>query len=234
MFELMTRYYEHVERQTFDRDFESKTWVIVARCPTTGDVKGFSTQWFGDIAVGGSSVGVLYSGDTIVDQAYWSNNPLATMWGRLALELIDRRGGADLYWFLISKGYKTYRFLPVFFKEFAPAFDRPCKSIDRRLIDQIASDKFGDRYAPATGIVRAEKNGCRLRPTVARITKARMHDPHVRYFAEQNPGHARGDELCCLAPLSRENFNEAAYRVIAMPFESQFDTESIESTLRQR
>ena len=181
----------------------------------------------------GSTVGVLYSGDTIVDQAYWSNNPLATMWGRLALELIDRRGGENVYWFLISKGYKTYRFLPVFFKEFSPAFDRPCSSTDRRLINQIASEKFGDRYSPATGIVRAEKNGCRLRPTVARITEARMHDPHVRYFAEQNPGHARGDELCCLAPLSRENFNEAAYRVIAMPFESQFDTESIASTLGQ-
>ena len=24
----------------------------------------------------------------------------------------------DLFWFLISKGFRTYRFLPVFFKEF--------------------------------------------------------------------------------------------------------------------
>jgi hypothetical protein len=39
----------------------------------------------------------------------------------------------------------------------------------------------------------------------------------VRFFIERNPGHARGDELCCLAPLTRENFTRAAYRTIGPP-----------------
>ena len=46
------------------------------------------------------------------------------------------------------------------------------------------------------------------------MTSSRLRDPHVRYFAELNPGHARGDELCCIAPLTRENFTLAAQRVI--------------------
>jgi hypothetical protein len=53
-----------------------------------------------------------------------------------------------------------------------------------------------------------------LRSGVAEITEQRLRDPHVRFFAERNPGHASGDELCCIAPLTRENFTPAAYRVI--------------------
>jgi hypothetical protein len=41
-----------------------------------------------------------------------------------------------------------------------------------------------------------------------------MNDRHVRFFVERNPGHERGDELCCLAPLTRDNFTRAAWRVI--------------------
>jgi hypothetical protein len=53
-----------------------------------------------------------------------------------------------------------------------------------------------------------------LREGVAEVTPARLRDPFVRFFHERNPGHVRGEELCCLAPLTRENFTPAAYRVI--------------------
>ena len=53
-----------------------------------------------------------------------------------------------------------------------------------------------------------------LRDDIAPITAERLTDPHVRFFVERNSGHAQGDELCCLAPLTRANFTPAAYRVI--------------------
>jgi SAM-dependent methyltransferase len=39
-------------------------------------------------------------------------------------------------------------------------------------------------------------------------------DPHIRFFAERNFGHALGDELCCIAPLTLANFTPAAYRAM--------------------
>jgi hypothetical protein len=63
-------------------------------------------------------------------------------------------------------------------------------------------------------VIRAAATGDRLRPGVADLTPQRLRDPHVRFFVERNPGHAGGDELCCLAPITRENFTPAAYRVI--------------------
>ena len=63
-------------------------------------------------------------------------------------------------------------------------------------------------------MIRATAGQCSLRAGLADITPERMADRDVRYFQERNPGHARGDELCCLAPLTRANFTRAAYRVI--------------------
>ena len=42
----------------------------------------------------------------------------------------------------------------------------------------------------------------------------RMDAESVRFRA-LNPGWVRGDELCCLAPLSMDNLNRLGLRVIA-------------------
>jgi hypothetical protein len=136
------------------------------------------------------------------------------LWGRFVLGLIDAAPDEPLDWFLISKGYRTYRFLPVFFREFYPRHDTPTPPEVLARLDAFGSIKFPARYDSAAGVVRADGDGCRLRPGVADIPPPRLSDPHVRFFAEQNPRHALGDELCCLAPLSRANFTRAAWRVM--------------------
>jgi hypothetical protein len=125
-----------------------------------------------------------------------------------------RYADEPLYWFLISKGYRTYRFLPVFFREFYPRYDRPTPTPAQSLLNAFARAKFGAAFDAVQGVIVANPDGCRLRPGVADLTPGRLHDPHVRFFQERNPGHAQGDELCCLAPLTPENFTAAAHRVI--------------------
>lgn len=214
MFSLMETYYEHMDRSVFDADLDEKQWVILLQDPSHSVVHGFSTQMILDLAVDDRPVRALFSGDTIVDHEYWAQNPLAQVWGQFALSLIDANCSAQLYWLLITKGYKTYRFLPVFFHEFYPCFDGPTPAWASRVIDALVRHKYPTAYNSGAGIVRADLFGCRLRSEVAEITNRRLRDPHIRFFAEKNPCHARGDELCCIAPLTRENFTTAAYRVI--------------------
>jgi hypothetical protein len=214
MFTLMDRHYENVNRDTFAADLREKSWVIVVSDPQTGALCGFSTQVLLEVSAGGYPRHALFSGDTIVDRERWGDNALAHVWGQLALSLIERYDDGELYWFLISKGYKTYRFLPLFFHEFYPRHDRRMPAWAGVARDALARHKFPTAYDPATGIVHADGCKDRLRSGVAEVTPERLRDPHVRFFAERNPGHARGDELCCLAPLSRANFTSAAYRVI--------------------
>src|SRR5439155_11047971 len=128
--------------------------------------------------------------------------------------LIDAHPDAELYWFLISKGYKTYRFLPVFFREFFPCHDAPTPAATQAVIDALARSRYPDDYDAGAGIIRAGAWQYRLREGLADVTPERLRDPHVRFFQARNPGHAQGDELCCVAPLTRANFTPAAYRVI--------------------
>ena len=214
MFSLMDTYYEHMDRSAFEADLGEKQWVIMLQDPTRGVVRGFSTQRVLDVVVEDRPIRALFSGDTIVDYDHWAQNPLAQVWGQFALSLIDDNPSAPLYWFLIAKGYKTYRFLPVFFHEFYPRHDGPTPAWASRLIDALGRQMYPTTYHSGAGIVHADRFGCRLRPEVAKITHQRLRNPQVRFFAEKNPGHARGDELCCIAPLTRENFTSAAYRVI--------------------
>jgi hypothetical protein len=214
MFALMDRHYEGVCRAAFDADLAEKDWVIEVLDPRTGQLCGFSTQMLLAADVGGRPVEALFSGDTIVDRERWGDTALAHVWGRLALALIDAAPAAERYWFLISKGYKTYRFLPLFFREFYPRHGAPTPPWAREVIDGLGRHKFGPGYDDADGVVRGGAGKDRLRAGVADVTPGRLRDPDVEFFARRNPGHARGDELCCLAPLTRANFTPAAYRVI--------------------
>ena len=84
----------------------------------------------------------------------------------------------------------------------------------RTVIDALAQHKYPERYDSHSGVIRGGAGKDRLRAGVADLTAERLRDPHVRFFAQCNPGHAGGDELCCIAPLTRANFTAAAYRVI--------------------
>lgn len=214
MFALMDRHYENMNWSTFLADLDEKDWVILVMDTRTNTLSGFTTLALLDVDVEGRPVKVLYSGDTIVAREHWGDRALTRAWGRLALELIDTLSEAEFYWFLISKGYKTYRFLPLFFHEFFPRYDLRTPEWAREVLDSIAFHKFPDTYDAYRGVVRAHAGKDRLRAGVADMTAERLADPHVHFFAQRNPGHARGDELCCIAPLTRANFKPMAYRVI--------------------
>ena len=216
MYALMDRYYENVDSDHFSADLSEKQWVIRLSDPATGALCGFSTQMVMRIDGVRGPARVLFSGDTIIDHEHWGDAALSHVWGNLTLSLMDQAeaAGEEMYWFLICKGYKTYRFLPVFFREFYPRHDRPTPPWAADLIGRIGQRKCPDAFEAATGIIRADAGKDRLRAGVADLTPQRLRDPHVAFFAQRNPAHARGDELCCIAPLTRENYAPAAWRVI--------------------
>jgi hypothetical protein len=214
MFVLMHAHYANVHRPVFEADLAEKRWVILVRDPASDELRGFSTQTLLDATVAGRPVKALFSGDTIIHRECWGDRALSHVWGRLALALMDAHPGEEWYWFLISQGYKTYRFLPLFFHDFYPRHDTPTPGRLRAIIDALARARYPEAYDAVRGVIRATPLQYRLRPGLADVTPERLRDPHVGFFQACNPGHSCGDELCCLAPLTRANFTPAAYRVI--------------------
>ncbi|MBX3420871.1 MAG: hypothetical protein KF752_04865 [Pirellulaceae bacterium] len=213
MLALMEMYYEGVCPRAFEEDLADKRWVIQLFDPNTGELCGFSTQTIIDVEVQGQPVRALFSGDTIIDRSRWGDQALAYAWGELALRLVDESPDQELWWFLIASGYKTYRFLPVFFREFYPHYHRPTPEREQAIIDALARHKYAGSYDAARGVIRAQPHHYRLRCGVADMTPERLRDRHIEFFARRNPGHTSGDELCCLARLARDNFTRAAHHV---------------------
>ena len=214
MYALMDSYYENMNRATFDADLDEKDWVIEIADESSNELKGFSSQVLKHFQVEGRSVRALFSGDTIVDRDQRGQQRLFQVSGWLLRRLMDTYPDDELYWFLISKGYKTYRFLPLFFREFYP---RPTVATPPQLsavIDALATRIGDSRYDQQAGVLRAGPTACQLRKGVADITEERLRDKHIRFFAHANPGHAKGDELCCIAPLTQSNLTRAAYRAM--------------------
>ncbi|HWI60923.1 MAG TPA: hypothetical protein VNT75_03695 [Symbiobacteriaceae bacterium] len=213
MYNLLTRYFAGVTRTRFEQDLAEKDWVILLEAGS--EIVGFSTLKFTRTTIDGQPVIAVFSGDTIVARESWGESELPRLWIRHVLS-VTAGEQARVFWFLISSGYKTYRFLPVFFREFYPVFDRETPAWVKRLTDQLAADKFGDQYDAAAGVVRF-REATPLQEGVAEVTERRLKDPHVAFFVRANPGHAVGDELVCLCELTPANLTAAGRRMLGLP-----------------
>lgn len=213
MYALMVRHFRGVSRAQFEEDLGHKNRVILLRNPS-GALDGFSTLRFYDDHDGRLPCSVIYSGDTVVEPRAWGSTRLFRGWLQAVLQLrAKREPGRRLYWLLLTSGYRTYRFLPLFWKRFFPRYDRPVPPRIRSLTDRLAHGLFGSSYRPDSGIVRFP-HPHRLRSHLAGIPDRRMEDPHVRYFARRNPGAGDGDELVSLTPIREGNLTPAGRRVL--------------------
>lgn len=215
MCRLLAAYFQNTSPAQFERDLAEKDTAILLRRPADGRIAGFSTLMALHVSVDGRPVVGFFSGDTIIARDCWGSSSLGRLWLNVVFQERERirrdQSGELCYWFLISSGYKTWRYLPVFFARYLPHPEQPAPAFDRLVLQTLATTKFGDQYDPQSGVVRF-RSANPLRPGVADITERRRCDPMVDFFVRMNPGHARGDELACLAAVSRSNLTPAGLR----------------------
>ncbi|MFO1449451.1 MAG: hypothetical protein U1F61_14955 [Opitutaceae bacterium] len=211
---LLDRHFEGVDPVQFSADLDEKSHVILLRRGPA--LVGFSTLLVYETRVDGEAVSVVYSGDTIVDPEAWQSPLLARAWITTVNRLRRSYPNGRYYWLLLSSGFRTYRFLPVFWREFFPRHDRSTPAPASRLLEALARERFGPAYLPDRGVVRFARPQ-RLRPPFRAVPPGRDRDPHVAFFLQQNPGHLQGDELVCLTELSAANLTPAGQRMVAHP-----------------
>lgn len=211
MFRVFSRYYVGVTRELFERDLREKDSVILL-VDGRRRIRGFSTARIIDLPMACGCGRAIFSGDTIVERSHWGDPALARAFIRLAATTKAQRPDEPLYWFLIVKGHRTYRYLPLFFKRFHPAWNGATSPDIQALMDRLANDRFGKCYDRSTGIVCFPKPSTRLSEWVAEIPDKDMDRPDVRFFLERNPGYRRGDELVCLVEIAESNLKPYARR----------------------
>ena len=212
MFALFSRHYEGTSKQRFEEDLTEKDSVILLR-DDTGKVCGFSTLVTFPIRHEGRDMLIVFSGDTIIERAHWGSQTFAYTWirhiGKLARQVPD----VPLFWLLIVKGHRTYRYLPAFGLRFVPDWRGKQDSRLMNLRNAIAAVRFGGNYDANTGLVRHAPSQGHLTAEFAGISERERKRADVAYFLQCNPGYARGDELVCLCELSTDNMRPLTRRL---------------------
>jgi hypothetical protein len=164
------------------------------------------------VAVDGIPVRAFFSGDTVIQPHHWGALALEKAWLRFVFAHAKAEPRARWYWFLICKGYRTYRYLPLYFQRHHPAPGVPFPPFEKAVLDTLAELRFGRDYDPATGVIRCPAD-YRLRPQIDDAERKAERDPRVAFFCERNPDWKLGAELACLTELSLANLQRPALRV---------------------
>ncbi|MFT3711084.1 MAG: hypothetical protein QM817_25940 [Archangium sp.] len=198
MWTLFEKSYAGAERHTFERDLEEKQHIILLK-DADGFVQGFSTLL--KLEVPGTNALAVFSGDTIISPAFWGQTALqrAFIWYLHAQRAARKE--RPVYWFLITKGYRTYLLISRYFPNHWPRHDAPFPPAEAHVLDALCSSKFGKAWNRESGLLEyADTPGAvRLADDLADVPKRLLQDPDVKFFLSKNPRWAEGNELCCLA-----------------------------------
>ncbi len=214
MWNVFRTYYADVSRACFGKDFANKTDVILLKDAVDRTIQGFSTLKVSADRIDGRKVLSIFSGDTIVDREYWGQRALHWAFTRYLVKVKLQNPLTRVYWFLISKGYKTYLLLARNFPEHFPRHDRATPAWHKKLLDTLSRDMFGNDYKPDLGLLQFESCPGRLKNWVAPVNTEIIDAPDVRFFLEKNPHHARGDELCCIGRVDLKFFFHGPLRLV--------------------
>ena len=217
MFAIFSRYYLNVTRDGFLRDFHEKSHVILLRECGTNKIRGFTTLKTFETKADGREIAGLFSGDTVIERDFWGQSALRSAFCRLLIatwwkNLIATWGRRPCYWFLISKGYKTYLLLTNNFPTHWPRFDRTTPGFERAVMRQFAERLYPGRLeARALEGFGANAGEACVLPFAAGAPflgegvgpgpEELLSNPNIRFFELANPGWREGHELCCLAPI---------------------------------
>jgi hypothetical protein len=207
---LYLAHYDGSSPALFAADLAAKDEVLLLHAD--GALVGFSTFRLFRRVWQGRPIRVIYSGDTVVERPHWGQQALAFAWIERMGQLKRQAPELPLYWLLLVKGHRTFRYLPVFGHSFHPHWAEPRPDL-QALADQLAAELFGTDYQPACGVVAFNPSRGHLKPEIATPTTEELARGGVRFFLARNPGYQQGHELVCLCEMEAHNMKPLTRRL---------------------
>ena len=205
MFEVFSKYYHNTSYEQFMIDLEEKDVVFLLLDAFTKEIKGFSTLVNLYVTVEGQEQRGCFSGDTILEKEYWGQGTLGIAFLRYLFIQKVKNPFKPLYWFLISKGYKTYLLMANNFKTHYPRHEGVTPGKQKNIIEAFSKTLYGEFFNSDTGVISFSKVSSKdcLKAEITPITKELLlKNDRIKFFAEKNPGWEEGHELACMAEMT--------------------------------
>jgi len=213
MYALLAACYDHVTRNVFESDLTAKTLAVLL-LDEKQQLMGFSTQQIYQTRTLDGPLKILFSGDTVITPSCWGTQELVKGWCEVAARMLKEADDMPCYWFLISKGYRTYLYLPLFFQIYHPHPDeRGAELVE--ILNHLAEEKLPGCFDTNSGLIRFPSRRGQLGDEFNEIPHHRDQDRDVRFFLKMNPDYREGVELACLAPITIENTHGWGKRMLA-------------------
>jgi hypothetical protein len=215
--DLYLDYYDGSSREIVLSDIKNKSEIVILYYH--GQLVGFTTYQIYRYSWNSQPLRIVYSGDTVVEKAHWGQQALSFAWMSRMGELKREEPDKPLYWFIIVKGHRTYKYLPIVSKSFYPHWSNHCFDL-KLLLDNLATERFGSYYNKETGVISFPVSRGHLKDKYAYPSREELKKDSVKYFMAKNPGYVRGNELACLCELEEENMNSFVRRIFSKNRES--------------
>lgn len=166
-------------------------------------IQGFSTLYDFDFLHHHKNYRILFSGDTIIAPDYWGTSALTMEFLKNIILLKLKYPTRPVWWFLVSKGYKTYLLLANNFLNYYPRYDRITPSEHQSLLQGLSEKLYPGKYNSQTGVIEfSQEEHERLRESIAPITDELMNRyPKIKFFQTSNPNWTIGHELACIGEV---------------------------------
>lgn len=220
MSSLYLQNYDGSSTEIFLSDLREKSEAILLRCNEI--LVGFTTLQTFWHAFNGTQIRVIYSGDTIVHPAHWGQQQLAFAWIKRIGEFKAQALATPLYWFLLVKGHRTFKYLTVFGKSFYPHWEHDRQDL-QPLAEELALGKFGNVFNPASGVVEFPSSRGHLKESIATPSAEEMLRPDTQFFLRRNPGYRNGHELVCVCELELFNMKPLTARIFQRSLDNNRD-----------
>jgi len=210
MYRVFCRYYENTSLEQFMADLSRKAGAFLIRRSSDDAIVGFSTLGIYHMEVDGRRIRGMFSGDTILEKEFWGHRAMNAAFVKRLLWEALKDPFTPQYWFLISKGYKTFLLLSRNFPDYYPHPQR-----DNTHMQHIV-EAYCDKLFP--GCLDREKMvldfgdgyNC-LKSDVTPITDEQRQQDDIAFFEQRNPEWTRGTELPCVGRADLVTF----FQVIA-------------------
>jgi hypothetical protein len=177
MFDLYNTYYDSTNYEIFTQDLSKKDFVIILE--SSGLLQGFTTIELIESVYNNCQVLILYSGDTIIHKNYWGEQTLTLAWCEFAGKIKAQNPTKPLYWLLLTKGHRTYRYLGCFFKTFYPSYKTKTPASIKDFIDLVSLKKFAEFYNKENQTIEYDLSRGHLKSWLADEDRLKVNNKEV-------------------------------------------------------
>ncbi|PKN52687.1 MAG: hypothetical protein CVU55_05505 [Deltaproteobacteria bacterium HGW-Deltaproteobacteria-13] len=203
MHDVFVKYYYNADYQTFVQDLKKKIGAILVKKIDDDTIVGFSTIGIIEKEINKKRCLGMFSGDTVIEKEYWGLPNLQTAFLRFMIKTRIKYPLTNLYWFLISKGYKTYLLMANNWDSYYPKYDKTEDEKRKSIVKTFSNHLFEGVYDEKTGLLKFGDNYQKLKEDIAEITEEMKEKyPKISFFEQVNPTWREGTELPCLADIS--------------------------------